>query len=190
VRVFNGSDLLAVAGRDKDATWYWLDDARRVPGWPGGRILDDIKARRLPWRGYVSGMGFVTSDTFYPDGSIEKLTADWERNELIIVVLDNQFHPHTVEAAEVSLPTDAEVPAPPADASKTLPASAQWAIAATRNLRAEGKTEGIKKAELGRLLEAQSEKAARAGQIRRALKASYLEDQLVPWGIWPLSSLK
>jgi hypothetical protein len=110
-----------MSGRDKDATWHWLDDARREPGWPRGRILDEIKARRLPWRGYVSGMGFVTSDAFYafyPDGSIEKVTADWDGNELIIVVLDNQFHPHTVEGVEVLLPTDASraSSAPPAEA--------------------------------------------------------------------------
>ena len=30
----------------------------------------------------------------------------------------------------------------------------------------------------------------KAGQIKRVLKASYLENQLVPWGIWPLSSSK
>ena len=45
------------------------------------------------------------------------------------------------------------------------------------------------KSELARLLEAEGEKAVKVGKPARALKASYLENQLVPWGIWPLSSL-
>jgi hypothetical protein len=85
---------------------------------------------------------------------------------------------------EVLPPDDAEVSTPPT-------ASPQWAIAATRKLRADNKiAEGATKAGLARLLAAESEKAAKAGQIRRALKASYLEDQLAPWGIWPLNSLE
>jgi hypothetical protein len=46
------------------------------------------------------------------------------------------------------------------------------------------------KAELARLLEAEAQKAVKAGQLARALKASYLENQLTPWGIWPLSAFK
>ena len=94
--------------------------------------------------------------------------------------------------------TDAEVPAPSMNvpaASPTpprmVPASAQWAITTTRRLQDESKIpEGMRKAELARLLATESEKAVKAGQIKRALLASYLENQLVPWGIWPLSSSK
>src|SRR5215471_15426227 len=70
-------------------------------------------------------------------------------------------------------------------------ASAQWAIAATRRLRAENRIPEDakkKKSELARLLEAESQTAVKAGQLSRALKASYLEDQLKNWGIWPLGS--
>src|SRR5262249_55503081 len=70
-------------------------------------------------------------------------------------------------------------------------ASAQWAIATTRRLQAESKIpKGALKADLARLLGAESQTAVKAGQLSRALKASYLENQLVPWGIWPLNSLK
>ncbi len=66
-------------------------------------------------------------------------------------------------------------------------ASVQWAIAATRNLQAENKIpEGITKAKLARVLAAEAQKAAKAGQLSRTLKASYIENQLIPWGIWPL----
>ena len=69
-----------------------------------------------------------------------------------------------------------EVPSPPADTPKAT--STQWAIAATRKLRAENKiAEGAKKADLARLLAAESEKAVRAGQIDRRLK----ELALKPW---------
>jgi hypothetical protein len=33
-------------------------------------------------------------------------------------------------------------------------------------------------------------KAAKAGELGRSLKASYLEDHLTDWGIWPLDQLK
>ena len=80
-------------------------------------------------------------------------------------------------------PTDAEVPAPSA--------SAKWAAATTRNLRAGNRiAKDIKQAELARLLATASEQAVKAGQISRALKASYIENQLGPWGIWPLDRFK
>jgi hypothetical protein len=70
-------------------------------------------------------------------------------------------------------------------------ASAQWAAAATRRLRDEGKTsDSMTKADLCRLLEAEAPKAVRLGQIKYPLKASYLENQLAAWGIWPLSSFE
>ena len=66
---------------------------------------------------------------------------------------------------------------PPADADPM--SSARWARATTRILRDENKIpKGATKAGLARLLEAEAEKAVKAGQISRALTASYLEDQL------------
>src|SRR5262249_41857007 len=69
---------------------------------------------------------------------------------------------------EVRPPTDAEPPA-----------SVKWPRATTRRLWAESKIgEGIKKAQLARLLHAEAKKAVRAGQLSRVLKASYIENQL------------
>ena len=79
----------------------------------------------------------------------------------------------------------------PSDINPAMNTSVRWAIAATRNLQVKNRIpEGITKAELARLLETEAQKAVRAGQLSRALKASYLENQLAPRGIWPLSSFK
>ena len=83
------------------------------------------------------------------------------------------------------------MPTPSADAPAAAGTGVEWAPGATRRLRSEGKIpEDITKAALARLLEIEAAKDAKAGRLRRALKASYLEDQLDPWGIWPLSSFK
>ena len=66
-------------------------------------------------------------------------------------------------------------------------ASVKWAIATTRRLRDERKIpKGVKKAALARLLGNEAQRAVKAGQLTRTLKASYLENQLEAWGIWPL----
>jgi hypothetical protein len=69
--------------------------------------------------------------------------------------------------------------------------SAEWTLAVTRKLQGGDKLKGVtRKSELARLLAAKSEEAAKAGEIRRQLKASYLENVLIDWGCWPLSSLE
>jgi len=74
---------------------------------------------------------------------------------------------------------------PPADAED----SAAWALATTRKLRDANKIpEGITKTKLALLLEGEADKAVKTGQLRRALKHTYIENQLSNWGIWPLSS--
>jgi hypothetical protein len=97
-------------------TWRWLDDARRTSGWSEGKIADGIEAGRLLWRGYVRGQGEVTSDKF-PEASIE---IDFDNNKLTLWWLDRETIAGEcrviVESVEVLLPTDAEVPSPPADA--------------------------------------------------------------------------
>jgi hypothetical protein len=91
--------------------------------------------------------------------------------------------------AEPLSPADVEV-LPPADIEVPSP-SIQWAMAMVRLLRDRKEIpEGTRKADLARLLETESQKAAKSGQIRRALKASYLENVLTPWGIWPLNSFE
>jgi hypothetical protein len=94
-------------------------------------------------------------------------------------------------SAMISIAEQIEEKAPKDDAPKL--ASAQWAEAATRRLRDNGEIpeEATRsKAALARLLESEAKKDAKAGHIRQAWKASYMEDELANWGIWPLSSLK
>jgi hypothetical protein len=181
----NGSDLLAVIGRDKDATWRSLGTLCREQDWSKQRLLHELR-NGLPTRTFPPGHAID-----WHDPNVES-SLNVEASEVTYVkgVLGGEgwIGLDTPTVGIEALPSSDAVPSPPAEAPKALPASAQWAIAATRKLRAEGKTEGItKKADLARLLEAESENAVRAGQIKRTLKASYLEDQLVPWGIWPLS---
>jgi hypothetical protein len=170
-----------VAGRDKDATWCTTGEL----GWPKPKLIYKLQ----------QGMTYRT----WPPGH----TLDWHDPAV--------EHSLNVEASTVTLvtvappeagvvglcalplgievlpPIDAEMPSLPADA---LP-SVRWAIAMTRNLRAENKIpEGTRKADLARLLEAEAQKAVKAGQLEHALKASYLENQLAAWGIWPLNSLE
>jgi hypothetical protein len=71
---------------------------------------------------------------------------------------------------EVLPPDDSEAPA--------ALASVTWARDAARELRDTRKIpEGAKKADLARLLQIESQKAVKAGNIRRALKASYFPAQ-------------
>jgi hypothetical protein len=77
--------------------------------------------------------------------------------------------------------------APPTEPPRGPLPSPQWAVAATRALNIP---QGITKAALARLLAAESKKAVKDSQIRRELAASYIENQLTAWGIWPLSSFK
>jgi hypothetical protein len=177
--VFNGSEALAVARRDKHATWVPLDEACRVPGWSEGRIEDGIVSGLLPFRGYVPGVGAVTADTLRPDWTIEKVYA--ADRKLSFIWLDDAA---MVEAVEVPLPAD-DADEAPASASVT------WARDTARRLRDENRIpKGATKAKLARLLEIESTTAAKAGRVRRALKASYFENQLASWGIWPLDSFK
>jgi hypothetical protein len=75
----------------------------------------------------------------------------------------------------------------------TASASAQWAADTTRRLLAENRIPEDakkKKSKLAHLLGEEAQKAVRAGQLNHELKASYLENQLKDWGIWPLGSFK
>jgi hypothetical protein len=204
VLVFNGSDLLAVTGRDKGATQVWLSEAKALltEGYGGASKLaekllrEEGTAGRLPW-GYLRKNGDAADDEFWRFARI-----DFEENSARVGIAfffvgpgvgrddglrSTEYLGIWVSRAHVLAllpePTDAEVPAPSA--------TAQWAIVTTRRLRDEHKIpEGTLKADLARLLEAEAEKAVKAGQLRRSLKATYLENQLSPWGIWPLSLLK
>jgi hypothetical protein len=167
----NGSEALAQSGRDKGATWRSLGTVCRELDWSKPRAVYELQ-HGLPFRTVPPG---------------HEHEADWRDA--------NVTHNLNVETSELSfvgfdfLTVGIEV-LPPTEATTVSP-SVRWAIATTRNLRAENKVpKDTTKAELARLLEAEAQKAVRGGKLGRALKASYLENQLVPWGIWPLSSFE
>jgi hypothetical protein len=126
VFIFNGSDLLAVSGRDKDATWRTLGTLCRERDWsrprlfrelqnglrtrtfPEGHVINwhdlnvrhalNVEASTLPF-GYVSASGMGTADS------------SWAIQE-----------PIGIEVLPPDAPADAEAPAPPANAPAASPA--------------------------------------------------------------------
>jgi hypothetical protein len=81
VLVFNGSDLLAVAGRDKDATWRTMGTLCRELGWPRQRLFYELDNKRVPYR-------------TIPEGYV---IDDW---------LDPYLWPYiNIEASEISIPS-------------------------------------------------------------------------------------
>jgi hypothetical protein len=176
----NGSEALAVVGRDTDATWRSLGTLCRERDWSRPRLIYELQ-NGLRHRTVPPGH---TIDWHDPT-AVSSLDVEASTVMILGEVLDMAVgFDSRIVGVEVLPPMDAEVPA-------TASASAQWAAAATRHLRADSRIpERATKAELARLLEAEARTAARAGQLDRALKASYLENQLTAWGIWPLSSFK
>jgi hypothetical protein len=162
-----------VTRRDKDATWRALGTLCRERDWSRPRALYELQ----------NGLPFRT----VPPGHEHKI--DWHDRRLLQHL--------NLAASEVSseflspiLTVGIEVLAP-SDIAPAVSASVRWARAATRNLRTENKIpEGLRKSDLARLLAAEAQKAVKAGQLARALKASYLENQLAAWGIWPLNSFE
>jgi hypothetical protein len=183
--VFNGSYWLAMTRRDMDATWrtlgkYCRDFDRSKP-----RLLHELR-NGLPYR------------TIPPGHAI-----DWHRPA---VAHSLDLEASTVTIVRGMLSTEAELSfsvaldsitvgvevCPPPDSTPAADASARWTVAAIRRLWSEGKIgkgkigEGMTKTEVSRRLAAASEVDARAGLLRRPLKASYLENALVDWDLWPL----
>jgi hypothetical protein len=186
----NGSETLAQSGRNNDATWRSLC---RALDWSKSRAVYELQ-NGLPHR-TVPPLGHAID---WHDPEVQR-SLDVTTSEVTIAraleVVKGEGDIAFIWPGTERLTVGIEVLAlsPPAHAPKatTVSDSARWAVAATRNLQAENKVrKDTTKAELARLLEAEAQKAVKAGRISRALKASYLENQLVPWGIWPLSSFE
>jgi hypothetical protein len=106
----------------------------------------------------------------------------------VIEMLAPSVAPVVTEAS--SLPTaSASAPVAPASVKRWGRDTTGWARDTIRRLRSKI-SEDITQADLARLLETESEKAVRAGQLDRTLKAAYIENQLRSWGIWPLDFSK
>jgi hypothetical protein len=168
----NGSEALVVTGRDKDATWHTFGTLCRERDWSKQRLLYELQ-NGLPYRTVPPGH---TID--WHKSSVE---LDLERSEVAYTRGVLQFE----GVVGLDRPTVGVEVLSPTDAPKH--ASVRWAIATTRRLRDENKIpERATKAKLARLLEAEAQTAAKVGRLSRALKATYLENQLEAWGIWPL----
>jgi hypothetical protein len=178
--VVNGSEAFAVTRRDKDATWQSLGSL----GWSKPRALFELE-NGLPYRTFPPGHKIN-----WHDANVRR-SLDVQASTVTLIGMVGGggvtgFHYLTV-GIEVLSPIHDEV------ASADIPqaTTAEWAVAKTRRLLDDDKIpEGILLAELARLLEAEAPKDVRAGRLRHAPKASYLENQLGAWGIWPLSSFK
>jgi hypothetical protein len=184
----NGSEILAVTGRDKDATWRTVGTLCRERDWSKRRLIYELE-NGLPYRTVPPGWRIDWSDdSVWPYFNIEASEISIGYGTVLGAIVPPT--PKTFRALEGGVTLGIEV-LPPTDAELPAAASVRWAIATTRRLWDEGKIpEGMTKANLARLLEAETQKDVKVGQLGRALKASYLENQLADWGIWPLSSFK
>jgi hypothetical protein len=172
---------LLVAGRDNIATWQTPATLCRERDWSRSRLIERLQ-NGLPYRTIPPGYVIDWHDPLRVQRNLNV-----ETGEVSFLVGRKLL---TV-GIEVLPPMDPEVPAPSADSPAAASASVTWARTAARRLKTDGKIpEGTLKAELARLLQDEAKKAVKAGQLSRALKASYLENQLDAWGIWPLSCLK
>jgi hypothetical protein len=189
--VFNGSCWLVVTGRDNDATWRTLGTLCRERDWSRPRLVHELQ-NGLPYRTVPPRH---TVDWHDPNVlrslDIEASTVTLMRGVFVAEAEAGDvfsFDTLTV-GVEVLPPSDVEV-LPPADVEVLPPAdvevpspSIQWVRATVRTLRDKKKIpEGIRKADLARLLEGEAQKAVKAGQISRALKASYIEKPTRPLG--------
>jgi len=192
VSVVNAPCALVILRRDMNATRRSLSIVCRERGWSKARAVYELQ-NGLPYQTVPPLPQGYSIDWRDPDVTYG-LNVETGDLTLILGVFGGPglgLDTLTV-SIEVLPPAEAEAPAPPA-AQLPPHASAQWAAATVRDLLREGKLpdEAKKtKAALARFLEAEAQKAVTAGKLRRALQASYLEDQLIGWGIWPLSSRK
>ena len=169
--IFDGLCSLLMTKRDTDTTWCSLGSLCRERDWSRPRAIYELQ----------NGLPFRT----VPPGHEHEIDwhADWVPQGLNLAASELSYF-------MFDLTLGIEVMAS-LDIDPTMKASIHWATAATRSLQAENKIpKGMTKAELARLLETEARKAVKAGQLGRALKASYLENQLTPWDIWPLRSPK
>jgi hypothetical protein len=90
--------------------------------------------------------------------------------------------PLKVDAGRAALPaTD-----PPKPSSTIV-----WITAEARQLKADGEiTKSMSKTELAKLLAQRSQGPAKVGKLKKPLTFRYIRNQLVSWGLWPISSIK
>jgi len=189
-----------MSGRDKDATWRSLALVCRERGWSKARAVYALQ-NGLPYRTVPPGHTIdwhnpnVTHGLNVETGDLPLILGVFGGPgvgfDTRIVSIEVQRRHRTRRRTRSTHAPSALRSSPSPDTSEDVIGSARWAADTVRRLRTENKVPaGTIKAELARLLEVECEKAARAGKVSRALKASYLEDALVKWRIWPLDPLE
>ena len=131
--VFNGSDLLAVTGRDKGATWRTTGAFCRERGWSKARLLYELQ-NGLPYRTFPPGHAFDWSDPYlepylnveaseisFPSGVVMSAI-----NDAVAVITGRPRPPKRrsvlegitlgIEVLPPGAPADADVPSPSAEA--------------------------------------------------------------------------
>jgi hypothetical protein len=106
--------LLAVTGRDKDATWRTLGTLCRELDWRRQRLLYELQNGRVPYR--TVPPGHVVD--WHRPRVLRSL--DIEASEVTIVVLDRRLTVG-IEVLPPGAPADAEVPALSANAPSASP---------------------------------------------------------------------
>jgi hypothetical protein len=212
VLIFNGSDWLAVSGRDRNATWLSTSAFCSKRGWSLHRLIQELQGglryRTIPegyvvdWHGpnVVRSLNVERSEVMLPPGTEEVPEGVVGLGTLLVGLELLEPHRPRRRTPRVSLPppsTDAPAAAPgpltvvsKEEAASILP-TGEWLVVTARCLRDEGKyLKDTQKNELAKVLAAESKKAVKVGQLGHTLEVGYLKKLLKPLGIWPLSSLK
>jgi hypothetical protein len=114
VPVFNGSEALAVAGRDKEATWRTLGTLCRELDWSRPRLISELE-NGLRYRTFPEGYVIDWHDRFRAQRTLDVAAST-------VKVHDSMLHAWVTVGIEVLPPTDAELPAPPANTPVASPA--------------------------------------------------------------------
>ena len=183
--VVNGSEALAVTGRDKDATQVWLSEAKALlaeayggaSGLAEKLLREEGAAGRLPW-GYLKKNGDAADDEFW-----RYATIDFKENSAHVGITffiagpgigaDDDGGTRSTEYLGIRVSRARVLALLPKSVAAS--ATAQWVVDTTRRLLAENRIPEDakkKKSKLAALLEAESQKAVKAGQLNRTLKAT------------------
>lgn len=159
-------------GSDKHATWRTTGGLCADRDWSRARLIHELQ----------NGLRYRTIPEVLPEG----FAVNWRNSNLNVeasTVVAECYGRRGIGGRLVICRTvgievwGGEEPNP----------TARWAFATTRKLQAEKRVpKQVTQSDLAQLLATESQGAAKTGHLKRPLKKSYLENQLVAWGVWPL----